>query len=192
MTARTSTSTQDPAAVRPSTRRLLWTMVQVVGSIVVLVTLYYVLPLDHSSMSMTVTMLLAGLAGFVLLVGFQVRAIVRSSYPALHAIEALAISVPFFLMIFASTYVALANLVPASFGEHITHTDGIYFTVTVFSTVGFGDITAKTETARLVVTLQMLTDLIIYGLVIKVFMRAVRRGQQRKASPDGTLNEDDE
>jgi len=192
MTARTSTSTQDPAAVRPSTRRLLWTMVQVVGSIVVLVTLYYVLPLDHSSMSMTVTMLLAGLAGFVLLVGFQVRAIVRSSYPALHAIEALAISVPFFLMIFASTYVALANLVPASFGEHITHTDGIYFTVTVFSTVGFGDITAKTETARLVVTLQMLTDLIIYGLVIKVFMRAVRRGQQRKASPDGTLNKDDE
>jgi len=192
MTARTSTSTQDPAAVRPSTRRLLWTMVQVVGSIVVLVTLYYVLPLDHSSMSMTVTMLLAGLAGFVLLVGFQVRAIVRSSYPALHAIEALAISVPFFLMIFASTYVALANLVPASFGEHITHTDGIYFTVTVFSTVGFGDITAKTETARLVVTLQMLTDLIIYGLVIKVFMRAVRRGQQRKASPDGTLSEDDE
>jgi len=192
MTARTSTSTQDPAAVRPSTRRLLWTMVQVVGSIVVLVTLYYVLPLDHSSMSMTVTMLLAGLAGFVLLVGFQVRAIVRSSYPALHAIEALAISVPFFLLIFASTYVALANLVPASFGEHITHTDGIYFTVTVFSTVGFGDITAKTETARLVVTLQMLTDLIIYGLVIKVFMRAVRRGQQRKASPDGTLNKDDE
>ena len=192
MTARTSTSTQDPAAVRPSTRRLLWTMVQVVGSIVVLVTLYYVLPLDHSSMSMTVTMLLAGLAGFVLLVGFQVRAIVRSSYPALHAVEALATSVPFFLLIFASTYVALANLVPASFGEHITHTDGIYFTVTVFSTVGFGDITAKTETARLVVTLQMLTDLIIYGLVIKVFMRAVRRGQQRKASPDGTLNKDDE
>jgi len=28
----------------------------------------------------------------------------------------------------------------------------LYFTVTVFATVGFGDITAKTEAARLVVT----------------------------------------
>jgi len=43
-------------------------------------------------------------------------------------------------------------LAVANFGGHLSHTDGLYFTVTVFSTVGFGDITAKTETARLVVT----------------------------------------
>ena len=81
---------------------------------------------------------------------------------------------------------------PTSFGGHLTHTDGLYFTTTVFSTVGFGDITAKTETARLVVTGQMITDLIIYGLAIKVFVRAVRRGQQRKAGPDGLRSEGDE
>ena len=38
----------------------------------------------------------------------------------------------------------------SNFGGHLTHTDGLYFTVTVLSTVGFGDITAKTEAARLV------------------------------------------
>jgi len=38
-----------------------------------------------------------------------------------------------------------------------------YFTVTVFSTVGFGDITAKTEAARLVVTGQMIVDLVASG-----------------------------
>jgi DNA-binding CsgD family transcriptional regulator len=37
-----------------------------------------------------------------------------------------------------------------NFGGHLSHTDGLYFTATVFSTVGFGDITAKTGTARLV------------------------------------------
>jgi hypothetical protein len=56
----------------------------------------------------------------------------------------------------------------------------LYFTVTVFSTVGFGDITAKTGTARLVVTGQMIADLVILGLAIKVIVGAVRRGRQRQ------------
>ena len=47
----------------------------------------------------------------------------------------------------------------------------------MFSTVGFGDITAKTETARLVVTGQMISDLIILGLAIKVIVGAVRHGR---------------
>jgi hypothetical protein len=192
MTARTGSATQDPTVPRPPSRRLAWTVLRVVGSVVVLAILYSVLPLDRSSATATVTMLLIGLAGFVALVGFQVRMIVRSRYPALRAIESLAISIPFFLLLFAATYVALANLAPASFGEHLTHTDGFYFTVTVFSTVGFGDITAKTETARMVVTGQMLADLIIYGVAIKVFARAVKRGQQSKAPPDSTQAGDDE
>jgi Ion channel len=39
----------------------------------------------------------------------------------------------------------------------------LHFAVTVFSTVGFGDISAKSEAARLVVTGQMLADLIASG-----------------------------
>lgn len=185
MTPRTSSaSSQDQAAARPGPLRVAWTVLRVVVSIAVLVALYYVLPLDHSTMAVTVTMLLIGLAGFVVLVAYQVRSIIRSRFPVLRAVEALATAVPFFLLLFAGTYVALADLAFASFGQHLTHTDGLYFTITVFSTVGFGDITAKTETARLVVIVQMLADLIIYGVAVKVFVAAVRRGQQGKADPD--------
>ncbi|GAA1994918.1 potassium channel family protein [Catenulispora subtropica] len=189
MNARTSTATQDDAW--PSNRRVAWTFLRVVGSVILLVTLYYVLPLDRSSTTLTVTMLVIGLAGFVALVAFQVRTIVTSPYPALRAVEGLATSVPFFLLLFAAAYVALADLSPTSFGEHLTHSDGLYFTVTVFSTVGFGDITAKTEMARLVVTGQMITNPIIYGVAIKVFVRAVRRAQRRKAEPGGLRSERD-
>ena len=186
MTARTGEDTQDQALARPPSREIAATVLRVVGSIVGLTALYYLLPLDHSTTASTVTMLLIGLAGFVTLVGFEVRWIIRSRYPGLRAVEGLAMVVPFFLLLFASTYVALANLAPDSFGGHLTHTEGIYFTVTVFSTVGFGDITAKSDTARVVVTVQMLTDLIIYGVAIKVFVRAVRRGRQRLAGPGRT------
>jgi hypothetical protein len=50
----------------------------------------------------------------------------------------------------------------------------------VFATVGFGDITAKTEAARLVVTGQMIVDLIIIGLGARVIVGAVTRGRQRR------------
>jgi hypothetical protein len=73
----------------------------------------------------------------------------------------------------------------------MTRTNALYFTVTVFATVGFGDITAKTEAARLVVTGQMLIDLIILGLGARVIVGAVTRGRQRRpeatsASPSNT------
>ncbi|MEW1907245.1 potassium channel family protein [Kitasatospora sp. NPDC085895] len=192
MTAGTGSPPQDRAGARPSVRRIAWTFVRVVGSVVVLVALYYGLPLDHSSTSATVTMLLVGLAGFIVLVAFQVRSIVRSRHPGLRAAEALSICVPFFLLLFSATYVALAALSPGSFGEPLSHSGGIYFTVTVFSTVGFGDITARTDTARLVVTVQMLADLVVLGLGIKVIVGAVQRGRQRKAGPRGPEAGDEE
>ncbi|MFD0277594.1 potassium channel family protein [Kitasatospora sp. NPDC127111] len=156
------------------------------GTVIALVALYYVLPLDHSSTQVTVSMLLVGLAGFVALVAVQVRSIIRSRHPGLRAAEALATSVPFFLLLFASTYVGLAALSRNSFGGPLSHTDGLYFTVTVFSTVGFGDITAKSDTARLVVTVQMLADLVVLGLAVKLIVGAVHRGRQRRADRSGT------
>ena len=114
------------------------------------------------------------------LVAFQVRAIIAAPFPGLRAIEALATSVPLFLALFAATYFVMARLSPGSFTAPLTRTDALYFTVTVFSTVGFGDITAKTEAARLVVTGQMIADLVILGLAIKAITSAVRRGRQRQ------------
>jgi voltage-gated potassium channel len=183
MTAPASTAPPGQAQARPSPGQITRTMLRVAGSTAVLVTVYYLLPLDRSSMPVAVTILLLGLAGFIALVGWQVRRIIRSPFPGLRAVESLATSVPLFLLLFAAAYVVMAALSAASFGGHLSHTDGLYFTVTVFSTVGFGDITAKTETARLVVTGQMIADLIILGLAFKVIVGAVRRGQQRRDSP---------
>jgi len=50
----------------------------------------------------------------------------------------------------AAGLVALIAMV--AFSEPRTRTNALYFTVTVSSTVGFGDVTARTEAARRVVT----------------------------------------
>ncbi|MFD0143592.1 MULTISPECIES: potassium channel family protein [unclassified Streptomyces] len=153
-------------------------MLRIVGSAAALVAVYFALPLNHSSAWGAVTMLVIGLVVFVGLVGFQVRAILRSPFPGLRAIEALTTSVPLFLLLFASAYVVMATMSASNFGEPLTHTDGLYFAVTVFSTVGFGDIAAKSEAARLVVTGQIVADFVILGLAIKIIVGAVSRRRQ--------------
>jgi voltage-gated potassium channel len=57
----------------------------------------------------------------------------------------------------------------------------MYFSVTVFSTVGFGDITAKSEGARVLVTAQMITDIVVVGVAVKVIAQAVRRGRESQS-----------
>ena len=79
----------------------------------------------------------------------------------------------------------MATLATGSFSQPMTHTNALYFTVTVFATVGFGDITAKTEAARLVVTGQMIIDLIIIGVGAKVIVGAITRGRQRRPQDSG-------
>src|ERR1700747_2195269 len=63
-------------------------------------------------------------------VAVQVRAIIRSPFPGLRGIEALTTSVPLFLLLFASSYVVMAAMSAGNFGGRVTHTDGLYFTVT--------------------------------------------------------------
>jgi hypothetical protein len=122
-------------------------------------------------------MLAVGLVVLVILVTFQVRWILRSRFPGLRGVEALATSIPLFLLLFAGTYVVMAAISASNFSEPMTRTDALYFTVTVFATVGFGDITAKTEAARLVVTGQMIVDLVTIALVVKVIVDAAKRGR---------------
>ena len=157
-----------------------WAVLRAVAAVAVVVTAYYLLPFDRSSGGAAVTWLVIGLLLLIGLIAFQVLMIIRSRFPNLRAIEALAVSLSLLLVLFAGAYVALATRSAGNFGEHLTHTDALYFTVTVFSTVGFGDITAKTETARLVVTGQMITDLVVLGVGIKIILGAVTRGQRRQ------------
>jgi len=148
-----------------------------------LVVAYYLLPLDHLVDVPLGVSLAAGLLALTAMTAYQVRAIIRARYPGIRAIEALAATAPLFLLLFAATYVVMARADLSNFNVHpLTRTDLLYFTVTVFATVGFGDITATSQATRVIVTVQMILDLIVLGLGIRVFLGAVQRGRHRDAA----------
>ena len=181
--------TSDPYHELPPAkrRRLIYRAVarSLLGA-TVLVVVYYLLP-DRSWTGAAVLRVLAGLLVFAGITAWQLRTIAGSRYPGLKAAEALGLILPLFLLVFAFAYYRMERASAAAFTQPLTKTDALYFTVTVFSTVGFGDITAKSEAARVVVIIQMLGDLALLAVGARILLEAVHRGQQaRTGTGDGT------
>ncbi|MGY1734911.1 potassium channel family protein [Geodermatophilus sp. SYSU D00684] len=168
----------------PLLRGVARTLLTTAGLLVV----YALLPLDRAFTAGTVLALGAGVLAVGVLVVVQVRAILRSRHPGLQAVEGIALSLPLFLLLFATVFVQLSGTDPRAFSEPLDRVDGVYFVVTVFTTVGFGDITAVSTVARVLTTLLMVGDLVLIGLVLKLFLGAVdrrRAAQTGAAAPGG-------
>jgi voltage-gated potassium channel len=181
----TTTSPMHDLPAPPRRRLIVIGLLRASATTVVLVAAYYLVPLDHlAGVALGVT-LAAGLLVLVAMSAYQVRAIIKARYPAIRAIEALAATAPLFLVLFAAIYFLMAQADLNDFNVHsLTRTDALYFTVTVFTTVGFGDIVATTQVARLVVTVQMILDLVVLGLGVRVFLGAVQRGRQQHTAQE--------
>ncbi|WP_407343361.1 ion channel [Pengzhenrongella phosphoraccumulans] len=57
---------------------------------------------------------------------------------------------------FSGAYWVLSTLEPMSFNASLSKVDSIYFTLTTFTTTGFGDIQPATQISRILVSLQMI------------------------------------
>ena len=171
----------------PAKRRrlILGASLRALATTTALVVLFYVLPLDRRSNAWAVTQLVLGLAVVAGIVMWQVREIVRAEFPHIRAIQALSMAVPFYILTFAAAYFLIAGSAPTNFAQPLSRTDALYFTITVLSTVGFGDITPKSEIARVVVTVQMVANLVLLGLGLRTLLGAAQLGRQRRsqASP---------
>ncbi|MBU6363722.1 MAG: two pore domain potassium channel family protein [Acidobacteria bacterium] len=121
--------------------------------------------------------------GVVLIVGMialELFRTVRDPYPEVRAATSLFVLVALLVTMFALTYAAMSVSNPAAFTEPLDKSNAIYFTVTTLSTTGFGDIAANSPTARWVVTVQMLFDLIAVVGLARVFVLAAKAGRARR------------
>ena len=158
----------------------LWMLARLLVSVTLLITAYYQVPTPDAGTDSDLPWLLMALTIFGIIVGVQIPAIVNSKYPNLRAVEAMSVTVPLYLLIFARIYLSNAFANPGAFSEQLDHTKSLYFTITVFATVGFGDITPETNPMRLLVSVQMLLNLVVIGLVVRLLLGAAQRGVTKK------------
>jgi ACR3 family arsenite efflux pump ArsB len=162
----------------------------------VLLAAYYLLPITHVRLHgrptladlSTLMRLSVAFAIFIAVLVIEIRAITKAKHPMLRAGVAMAVVIPLFLLFFAWTYLTMWHGNPGTFNVpqgQMTRTTALYFTVTIFSTVGFGDITPHTDLARIVTTVQMLADLAVIAVVIRLILGAATRSTaERQVGPE--------
>ena len=145
--------------------------------------IYYLIPFTDRSSAESVVRFALGTVVFVLVFAWQLRRVTRAEFPGLRAIRALGVAIPLFLVVFAVLYLSLSQASTTHFSEPLDHTGALYMVITVFSTVGFGDITPEGDLARISVSIQMLLDLVVIGAVVRLLTTAAKTGIGDAASP---------
>ena len=152
------------------------------ASVAVLVTAYFLLPFTRLLNGRLIVEFAAGVLLVIVVLTVQTLATLRSRYPLLRSVEAMATTIPLFLVVFSTTHYLVNGLDPASYSEPMTRFDALYFTMTTFATVGFGDITPVSLPARFVTLLQIIGGLILVGVVARVLISAARLREDRRSS----------
>lgn len=157
------------------------------GTVTVLVCVYLVLPRDaFGPHRATVSWVAFGLAlALIALLLLQHIRNVLLNRPDNRSGFAITVLMTLTVLVFATAYLALAQQ-PGELDGLETHLDALYFTLVTLATVGYGDITPQSQSARLVVILQILYALVLLtsaGTALTSRLRARFDERHRKPGP---------
>ena len=168
------------AFVAGSPRSTLRKAMLTVLTVVVPIVSFFVLPLDREFGELIAALLVIGAAASLIPISIrQAQRVLTSPDPLFDAMRCIVSALVFLVVAFSSAYFVLAaNYEDQISGLH-TKLDAIYFTITILSTVGFGDISATGQTARAIVSGQMVINFAVLAVSLRVITWALKeRGPQ--------------
>ncbi|MGW0662124.1 potassium channel family protein [Streptodolium elevatio] len=161
-----------------------WVALRALVTLVVVVVAYYVLPDDTEDTSFVLRAVVFALCvlGLAVMILFLITRDNRSSLPA--RAEGLLLTVVVSMVFFATVYYRLAQD-DGQFSGLVTRTDGLYFTLVTTATVGYGDIIPSGQSARVVVMVNIVFNLVFLGAGVSVALdRIKQRRRGAAAAPD--------
>lgn len=156
-----------------------WARLRLLIAVVTAITLYYVLPFDANGVNTKTKPVQAIVAIIVFLllatlIARTVRAQVLGSGREVR-IQGLIFLVVLVVLFFSVLYLGMAG----QFDGLATKTDSLYFTVSTLGTVGYGDVHATGQAARVAVTIQMVFDLVYVAALVSVISGMIREHAAR-------------
>jgi len=122
------------------------------------------LPLGDSFLIAAV--FLVGLAGTAALIVWQVMAYRDAKVSGRARLQGLLVALYVAVLFFALSYYLMAMSNPDQIAGLRTRMDALYFSLTIVSTVGFGDVHADGQAARAIVSLQLAFNLLFVSLAV--------------------------
>lgn len=104
----------------------------------------------------------------------------KAKHPIRAGATLLSVMLTSIVVSFALSYLTLSVDNPANFNEPLDKVSALYFTMTILSTVGFGDIVARSHPAMIAVMIQMAAGLTLITVLVRVVSEAVKRAAKKR------------
>ena len=166
--------TDDVTPFRTAPSQLVRPALRIVATAAFLTVLYSLLPLRDGRWWLTSLIGIGAIGAIAPLTIRRVRAVRTAQWPTLTAVEALTQLFAMLVFGFGALYLAI-DRDGTQFSGMETRVDAAYFTITTLSTVGFGDINATGQAARLAVSIQILIDFTVLAVAVRLLVNAARQ-----------------
>src|SRR5271165_6293403 len=94
----------DDLSVHEKRRLVARVALRTIITVALVVAVYFLVPMDRAISAATVAELVLGVLVLFGVITWQVRQIIRSDHPGVRAVEALAFTLPLYILLFATTY----------------------------------------------------------------------------------------
>lgn len=146
-----------------------------VGAGVLMTAAYFLLPLEELGPDRPVvswTLFTLALVSIALLLLFEIRDVLTDR-PGTRPGVAIPLLMCLSMLVFSGAYHTLSRE-PGQFNGLNTRTDALYFTIVTLATLGYGDITPRGQSSRLVVVLQILYTFVFLTAAATALSRWLR------------------
>jgi hypothetical protein len=163
---------------------------RLLGIIALAVTGYFIVPVSYDPTADLFRRAFGGLLILVALVWgmlFQLRIHIDDTSRKL---DGLIVAIVLVVEVFATAFYTIEVRNPGEFAELHTRIDALYFTVATLATVGFGDVHAVGQTARALVLVQMVFNVVFVATAAALLSTRIRevvqaRADSRRSQRDG-------
>jgi len=173
--------------LEPDRRMLDWrlaaSVLGLVGFVAAILLAYFALPpdrLDPASAAQALVLVGLAIGLLVLLYARGLRRVSGAARPVMRVLSMLIVFFVVLVVLFSYVYLSMEARRPGQIPGLDTHIDALYFTVTMLTTVGFGDISPAGQTARAVATGQMVFNLVFLGAAVTAAVHVGQEERQRR------------
>ncbi|MGM7647126.1 potassium channel family protein [Nocardia sp. JW2] len=120
-----------------------------------------------------VVVFVASVAGLGWLVWRRIEHLLAESTAVGERVDGVLLVLCIVCVVFALVYYRMQQLHPNQFTGLETRTDALYYTLVTLGTIGYGDIHATGQAARIVTMVQIVFDLVVLGTLLAIVTTSV-------------------
>jgi voltage-gated potassium channel len=152
------------------------------GVLTLIVTLYFVIPASGTPSAETLPRLLAALLVFVGLAVLMVRQLRLQLNDTTRKVDGLIIGILMVVVVFAYAFYMLNRRDPGQVAGLGTRVDSLYFVMNNLTTIGTGDVHATGQTARVLVLVQMVFNVVFVATTATFLTTRIRTVVQARVA----------